>query len=377
VRRLTASATFPLYVGGFLGPFGGGVIAVLIPQLRDAFDATTGQVAAAIPAYFVPFAAFQLVSGTIGERLGRRRVVRAGYVVYGITMAGSALAPSIGLFIAVRAFSGAANAFLTPLVLAGLADVTPRERLGRAVGTFAAVQTAAIALSPAVGGLLGDVDWRLAFLAPAAVAVVLSFVPPPDARRGEGAEPARLRSVFTRRVGILSAAAFAGYAGVTSIGFLVALYCDDVFGLGSAARGAVLAGFGISGMLVGRPSGRLVDRLGRVPVTVAGALVSAVFVALIGGAGSVAGVIALWTAAGASSALLWAGLNTLTVEAVPANRAGATSVVSAFKFAGNAAAPAMFLPLYDRDARLAFLAAGVAAALVGALTLRLREGDPA
>jgi MFS family permease len=372
VRRALASATFPLYVGGFLGPFGGGAIAVLFPQLRDAFDASTGEVAAAIPAYFVPFAVVQLVSGTIGERLGRRRVVRAGYVAYSVATLAAAVAPTIGLFIVARAASGTANAFLTPLLLAGLAEVVPRGSLGRAVGTFAAVQTAAIALAPAVGGVLGEVDWRLAFIAPAAVAIALAFVPPPDAHRLADAEPARLRAVLTHRVGLLSAAAFAAYAGVTSLGFLVALRCSDAFGLGSSARGAVLAGFGLAGMLTGRPSGRLVDRLGRIAVTVAGALVCAVLVGLIGTAGSVATLTLLWLGAGAASSLIWAGLNTLTIEAVPANRAGATSVVSAFKFAGNAAAPAMWLPLYARDVRVAFLAAGAASALVGAVALRLR-----
>jgi MFS family permease len=372
VRRALASVTFPLYVGGFLGPFGGGAIAVLFPQLRDAFDATTGEVAAAIPAYFVPFAIVQLVSGTIGERLGRRRVVRVGYLVYGATTLGAAVAPTIGLFIVARAASGTANAFLTPLLLAGLAEVVPRESLGRAVGTFAAVQTAAIALAPAVGGLLGEVDWRLAFIAPAAVALALAFFAPPDAERLADAEPARWRAVLTRRVGLLSAAAFAGYAGVTSLGFLVALRCSDGFGLGSSERGAVLAGFGVAGMVTGRPSGRLVDRLGRISVTAAGAVACAVLVALIGAAGSVATLTLLWLAAGAASSLIWAGLNTLTIEAVPANRAGATSVISAFKFAGNAAAPAMWLPLYAKDVRLAFLAAGAASALVGAIALRLR-----
>jgi MFS family permease len=373
VRRATASATLPLYIGGFLGPFGGAVLAVLIPQVRDAFDATTGEVAAAIPAYLVPFAALQLVSGTIGERLGRRRVVRGAYVAYALTSVAAAIAPSIGLFIAARALSGAANAFLTPLVLAGLAEVTPAERLGRSVGTFAAVQTAAIALSPLCGGLLGEVDWRLAFLAPAVVAVPLALLPPPDALRRRDAEPARLRAAFTRRVGVLSAAAFAGYAGVTGIGFMVALRCDDAFGLGSTDRGLVLAGFGFAGMLAGRPSGRLVDRLGRIPVAVYGAVICAVLVAALGVVATVAGLTSVWIAAGAASTLVWAGLNTLTVEAVPANRAGATSVVSAFKFAGNAAAPAMWLPLYARDVRLAFLAAGVASGLVGALALRLRS----
>jgi MFS family permease len=373
VRRALTSPTFPLYVGGFLGPFGGGVIAVLIPQLRDAFDATTGEVAAAIPAYFIPFAVVQLVSGTIGERLGRRRVVRGGYIAYAATSALAGVAPTIGLFIVARAGSGAANAFLTPLVLAGLADMTPRERLGRSIGTFGAVQTAAIALSPLCGGLLGEIDWRLAFFVPGGVAIALALVPPPDADRLPGSEPARLRAVFTRRVGVLSIAAFIAYASVTSLGFLVALRCADAFGLSSGARGAVLAGFGIAGVAVGRASGRLVDRIGRITVTVYGALASALLVALIGAAQSVAGVTLLWIGAGAASTVVWAGLNTMIVEAVPANRAGATSVVSAFKFAGNAAAPALWLPLYAQDPSVAFLAAGMGSVLMGGVTLGLRR----
>ena len=153
--------TLPFYIGGFLGPFGGGVVAVLVPQLRDAFDATTAGVAATIPAYLVPFAVFQLVSGTIGERIGRRKVVRTAYIAYALLSLLAAFAPSLETFIVIRALQGTANAFLTPLLLAGLADLVPPGQIGRAVGTFAAVQTAAIALAPLGGGLFGAVDWRL------------------------------------------------------------------------------------------------------------------------------------------------------------------------------------------------------------------------
>ena len=62
---------------------------------------------------------------------------------------------------------------------------------------------------------------------------------------------------------------------------------------------------------------------------------------------------------GLGSTLVWAGINTLAVEAVPGNRAGGTSVISAFRFAGNAAAPLMWLPLYHADHRLGFLGAGL------------------
>jgi MFS family permease len=367
-RRATV---LPLYVGGFLGPFGGAVIAVLIPQLREAFDAPTGAVAAAVPAYLVPFALLMLVSGTIGERLGRGRVVRTGYLAYALASLAAALSPSIGAFLALRAAQGAANAFLSPLLLAGLADVTPSARLGRTVGTFAAVQTAAVAFSPLCGGLLGALDWRLAFLAPAGVAVALSLLPPAGAPRAQGLAPARLGAVLTRRVGLLSASAFAGYAGVTGLAFLVALRSADDFGLASTERGLLLAGFGLAGMVLGRAAGNVVDRRGRVPVVVAGAAACAALVALLGLARSTAALAALWTLAGAGSAFVWAGLNTLTVEAVPGNRAGATSVVSAVKFAGNAAAPLMWLPLYHAHVELAFAAAGAMAALAGVFVLPL------
>jgi len=66
-----------LYAGGFLGPFGAGVLTVLIPDLRTEFGVSTGVASLVIPAYIVPFAALQLVSGTIGEHLGARRTTRA------------------------------------------------------------------------------------------------------------------------------------------------------------------------------------------------------------------------------------------------------------------------------------------------------------
>jgi MFS family permease len=176
---------------------------------------------------------------------------------------------------------------------------------------------------------------------------------------------------MTRRVALLCAAAFAGFASLAGLGFIVALRLEDAFGLSSTARGVVLACFGIAGMVSGRAAGAAVDRFGRIGVAVAGAIVSAGLVALIGFAGSPGLTAALWLAVGAASSLVWAGLNTLVIEAVPDNRAGATSVFGAFKFAGNAAAPLMFLPLYTADEHLAFVGAGVLAATVAAFSLAL------
>jgi hypothetical protein len=58
---------------------------------------------------------------------------------------------------------------------------------------------------------------------------------------------------------------------------------------------------------------------------------------------------------------------------VPGNRAGGTSVIGAFKFAGSAVAPLLWLPLYHADPRLGFAGAGLMAGLTGAFVLPLRR----
>jgi MFS family permease len=363
VRRLA------LYAGGFLGPFGGGVLTVLIPDLRAHFDVGTGAAALVLPAYLVPFAALQLVSGTIGQRLGAARTIRAAYAAYAAASLAAAATTNLGALLVARALQGAANAFTTPLLLAALAESVAVATLGRSMGTFAAVQTAGVVSAPLLGGLAGEVDFRLAFVLPAIVAALLALVPLPGRPRPAGAAAARLRSALNRRVAWVSAGAFLAYLAVTGMALLVALRAADNFGLGPTARGLLLAGFGAAGVLAGRPAGSLVDRYGRVPVACAGALGCAVVVPLLGLAPSAGWLAAGWMVAGFGSSLVWAGLNTLAVEAAPANRAGAVSFIGAWKFAGNAVAPLVWVPLYEIRTTLAFGLAG-AGCLVLAETVR-------
>jgi predicted MFS family arabinose efflux permease len=229
------------------------------------------------------------------------------------------------------------------------------------------VQTAGQVTAPLCGGLLGVIDPRLAFVVPGLVALLLAAGPLP-ARRPRAALPARFRSAFNRRVGWLSLAALLAFMAITGLGFLVSLRAADAFGVGTTTRGLLLALFGLSGVLIGRAAGGLVDRRDPGTVARAGALACACFLPLLGIVGSAALVALVWFAAGLGSAVLWAGLNTLAVRSAPDNRAGAVSVIGAFKFTGAALAPVIWLPLYDTHAWLAFVAAGVtAAAIVPAL----------
>ena len=97
-------ARLPLYVGGFMGPFGTIVIIPMFPELREEFGASSATVSLAYSLYLIPFAVLLLVSGTLGERWGRRRTVRGTYLLYGVTSVLAALAP-VRIRKRARAFS--------------------------------------------------------------------------------------------------------------------------------------------------------------------------------------------------------------------------------------------------------------------------------
>ncbi|MGH3023636.1 MAG: MFS transporter [Gaiellaceae bacterium] len=363
--------TFPLYVGGFLGPFGGAMLIAIIPNVARGLDTSIGYVAAAITAYMVPFAVLQLFSGTIAERLGPRRVVRAGYLAFGAAALACALAPEIWSFLTARALMGAANAFLSPILLAALSEVAAPEVLGRSVGTFAAAQTAGLTLAPVLGGALGEISWRLAFVLVAVASAALAL---PRQSLGIGERPARtgegsLRALLNRWISLLAAKAVLGYLGFTAIGFVLVLVAAEEFGLGSGTRGLLVAGYGVGGILLGRYAGTVVDRLGRPATAFAGSIACTAGVVGLALAPSAWALALVYFGVGCGAAFVWAGLNTIAVESFPENRAGATSAYSAFKFAGVAVAPLLYVPLFHVDTRLPFVLAAAFSALVAVLVL--------
>ena len=190
-----------------------------------------------------------------------------------------------------------------------------------------------------------------------------------------GGQTPSLRALLNRRMARLTIAACAGYLGFTGLPFLVSLRIDDAFDLASSPRGLILAAYGAAGFLLGNAAGRLVDRIGAHRGAVIGSLVGAAFVRRSAFADTPLVLALVWTAGGAASALLWAGLNTIAVESSETNRAGVVSAYQASKFVGAAAAPVTWLPLYHASAPLVF---GCAAAVtLAVIPFTPRDGGAA
>lgn len=344
---------FALYVGGLLGPFGGGVVAAMLPELGGTYGISPGLAASSMTAYLLPFALIMLVSGNLGERWGVARSIRWAYLAYGVAALLGALAPTFWFFQGARALQGAANAFTTPLLLAKIAEGTPKHRLGRALGTMGSMQAIGQTSAPLVGGLAAEGAWQLAFVGLAVVATGLALSPlPPDAAE-TARSPSGLRDAWQPVV--LLAGAVCGVAWMCSAGlpFLVSLRLDDAFSLSSGARGLVLTGYGIAGVLAARLTGGAVDRFGARAVVITGLLMAALVVGSVGVLTSLPLVVAVWALAGVCGQLILVGINS-TVLGRAEGGGAAISVVTAWRFLGMAAAPAAFTALYRYDAALGF-----------------------
>jgi predicted MFS family arabinose efflux permease len=356
-----------LYAGGFLGPFGGGITASMLPELGADLGISPSAASASLTAYLLPFALLMLVSGTLGQRWGAARTVRTAYVAYVLFSLLGAVATVGWLFLGARALQGAANAFTTPLLLSSLAAATPPERLGRALGVMGSLQAAGMTSAPLVGGLAAAVDWRGAFVGVALVAALLAAAGLPADPPGEPGDRPRLRDAWRPPVPRLGLVAGLAWAALGGLAFLVALRVEDAFTLGAGLRGALLTGFGVAGLLTARLVGVGVDRVGpRVTIRL-GAVLGAVLVAAVGLLPSAIAVAAVWALAGAAAQLVLVGVNTLVLRD---GTAGGVSVVQAGRFLGASASPALFLGAYHLSPVAGFGLAGVVLLAAAGLTPR-------
>ncbi len=359
-----------LYAGGFLGPFGGGVVTSMLPEIGDGLGTDAAAAASSLTAYLLPFALVMLVSGTLGARWGRMRTVRVAYGVYLAASLACFAAPTLELFLGARVLQGCANAFTTPLLLATLAAMTPQHKLGRALGAFGALQAAGQTSAPLIGGLAAEADWRLAFLAIALVAALLGAVGLPAAARTIPADTgARLRDALRPDVLRVGVVALLGWGALGGLGFLLAFRAEDVFGMSPAARGLLLTGFGVAGILTARPVGTLIDRIGARRTVVLGAVAGATLVAVAGTVGYVAVAAIAWFVAGVASQFLLVGVNAAVLGAEGGNRGGAVSVVQSFRFSGAALAPLTLTPLYATHPSASFLVPALLLAILPPLLM--------
>lgn len=151
-RRWTILAI--LLVGLFITVLDNSVLNIALPTIQRDLSASQSQLLWAIDAYVLVFAALLFTWGALGDRLGRRRILVVGLLIFGAASLAGAFAPTANFLIASRAVMGAGGAAVLPTTLAIITVVFPPHERGKAIGVWAGSVGAAVALGPVLGGLL-------------------------------------------------------------------------------------------------------------------------------------------------------------------------------------------------------------------------------
>jgi EmrB/QacA subfamily drug resistance transporter len=152
------------------------IVNLALPSIDRDLGSGVAGLQWTVNAYTLTLASLILVGGSLGDRLGRRRVFIVGVTWFAVASLICAAAPSIEVLVGARALQGIGGALLTPGSLAIISSsIDPADR-GKAIGVWSGFSGITTGAGPLVGGWLVDqFGWRSVFWlnVPMAIAVVV------------------------------------------------------------------------------------------------------------------------------------------------------------------------------------------------------------
>jgi EmrB/QacA subfamily drug resistance transporter len=215
------------------------IVNVALPSIGRQLHTPISGLQWTVDAYTLVLASLLMLSGSMGDRLGRRRVFQTGLALFTLGSLLCSVAGSLGWLIAFRMLQAIGGSMLNPVAMSIIRNVfTDARERAQAIGLWGATVGLSLALGPVVGGVLvQSVGWRSIFwinvpVGIAALALTIRFVPESRAPR-----PRRLDPVGQALVVILLASLTYGIIEAPSSGWL----SDQSIGLFGLAAAALIA----------------------------------------------------------------------------------------------------------------------------------------
>jgi len=204
----------------------GSVVNVALPVLQAELRATIADAQWVVQAYTLLLAALILVGGSLGDRLGRKRIYGLGIIIFTLASVWCGFAPNVQQLIWARAVQGVGGALLVPGSLAIISASFGDNERGRAIGTWSGFTAITSALGPLLGGfLVENVSWRAIFFIniPLAIVVLGLLVRVPESRSNDVQGPLDWPGALLATVGLGALVFGLSEAGARGFGDLVVL----------------------------------------------------------------------------------------------------------------------------------------------------------
>lgn len=185
---------------------------VALPSLSRELDASNSELQWLVDSYSLVFAGLLFAAGNLGDRYGRKGILQAGLVLFGLsTTYAATLAETATQLIGARIVMGAAAAMVMPATLSIITNVFPPSERARAVATWAGISGGGAAIGPLLSGfVLEHGEWNHVFAVnvPFVVAALVLGAALVPRSRGEHHAPLDVPGAVLSAVG-LSAVVYA------------------------------------------------------------------------------------------------------------------------------------------------------------------------
>jgi EmrB/QacA subfamily drug resistance transporter len=200
------------------------IVNVALPSIGRELHASVSELQWTVDAYTLVLASLLMLSGSMGDRLGRRRVFQTGLVLFTLGSLLCSAAPGLGWLIVFRMLQAVGGSMLNPVAMSIIRNVfTDARERAQAIGMWGATVGISLALGPVLGGaLVQGVDWRAIFwinipVGLLALGLTMRFVP-----ESRAPHPRRLDPVGQVLVIVLLASLTYAIIEAPSVGWLSA-----------------------------------------------------------------------------------------------------------------------------------------------------------
>lgn len=155
------------------------VLSPVLSSIGDEWNLSKPQLGLISSLFFLAYAAMQLPTGWLADRFGRKLLLVPGYLLFGVTTALSALAPSYGIFLLLAVLSGAGEGTYYPTQFSLSSEVIPRRSRGLGSAIINCGQAFGISLGFIVSGFVAfnlNAGWRASFAVLGVATIVAGVV---------------------------------------------------------------------------------------------------------------------------------------------------------------------------------------------------------
>ncbi|ANF96471.1 MFS transporter [Paenibacillus bovis] len=374
----------------FLVFTGIGLVIPIMPTYMNELHIGGSILGLMVAAFSISQLVFSPFTGRLSDRVGRKKLIIAGMVIFAVSEWLFAIANAPGLLFVSRMIGGLGAALIMPSVMAYAADITSNEERGAGMGFINAAITTGFIIGPGIGGLLAEYGIRVPFYAAAIaglIAAVATLILLPESlspeRRAQLAtvQDAGPRSSLVRQLMesyrkpyfLSLVIVFVASFGLANYETVFSLFVDHKFGF-TARDIAIIITFGsIAGAVVQATIfGWMINRFGGQRLIVICLIASAVFIMLTLMVHTYFLIFVVTFAVFLAMDILRPAIGTQLSQNAGDEQGYIAGLNSAYTSLGNIAGPVIAGALFDLDINYPYVLAAVVLCVCFMLAMRVK-----